>query len=159
MSKAVHLYKYQGKAPVGNSLGILLAEFAKGWWKGNKDDHLIVPVPLSPKRLRQRGFNQSLFLAKHVARATGIPVDYMSLRRSKDTQPQSLLKRDDRKKNVKNAFTVLGSGLKGKKVILVDDVATTGSTLNECAKALSKSGAKEVQCMVLARTDPRHITP
>ena len=159
ISKAVHLFKYQGKACAGNSLGVLLAEFSKGWWKENEDDCVIVPVHLSKERLRQRGFNQSLILAKHVAKAIGLHIDYMSLRRTKDTPPQSLLKRDDRKKNVKNAFTVLGNGLKGKKVILVDDVATTGSTLNECAKALKKSGAREVQCLVLARTDPRHITP
>jgi len=156
MATAIHLFKYQRKAPISKALGKLLARFATDWWDGNKKDYILVPVPLSARKLRAREFNQSLILARHVAKAIKLPVDYMSLRRIKDTPPQSLLKRDERKKNVRNAFKVSGNALKGKKVILVDDIATTGTTLNECAKALKRCGAKEVICLVLARTDPRH---
>jgi len=155
ISTAIHLFKYRGNGAVSKALGRLLAGFALEWWDKRKRDYILVPVPLSPNRLRQRGFNQSLVLARHVAEAIGLPVDYMSLRRIKDTPPQSILKKEDRKKNVRNAFKVAGNSLRGKKVILVDDVATTGTTLNECAKVLKRSGVKEVICLVFARTDPK----
>lgn len=155
ISRAVHLFKYKGKRSISKSLGLLLAKFARRWWHWNRDNYLIMPVPLTPKKMRERGFNQSLILARYVAKEIGLPIDYLSLRKIKDTPPQSLLKKEEREKNVKNSFAVSNNSLKGKKVILIDDVATTGTTLNECTKVLKKSGVKEVLCLVLARTDPR----
>lgn len=159
LSTAVHLFKYQGKRSVSKALGRLLAGFALDWWDRSKKDYVIIPVPLSPRRLRARGFNQSLVLSRYVSKAIKLPVDCMSLRRIKDTPPQSILNKEEREKNVKDVFKVIGNDLKGKNVILVDDVATTGNTLNECARALKKCGVKEVICLVLARTDPRHAQP
>ena len=155
--KAVHLFKYQGKMSISKGFGILLSEFVKSWWNWDKEDFVIVPVPLNINKLRRRGFNQSLILAKYVAKVLDIPIDYMNLRRTKDTVSQSLLKKNERKKNVKNAFKIMNNVFKNKKIILVDDVVTTGATLNECARVLKKAGAKEVKCLVFARTDPRGI--
>jgi ComF family protein len=114
---------------------------------------LVIPVPLHPKRLRQRSFNQSLLLARPVAAGLNVDLDYLSLRRIRFTQPQANLTSDERKKNVRRAFGVMEpNGLEGRKVLLVDDVATTGSTLNECARVLKKAGVKEVFCLTIART-------
>lgn len=150
--RAVQLFKFQKKMLVGKTMGILLGRFALNIWdKKELKEHVIVPVPLGKRRLRQRGFNQSLVLARYVSKAIGLPLDYLSLRRIKETEPQSLLKKDKRKKNVKGAFQVLGDRLKRKNIILVDDVVTTGSTLNECALALKRAGAKQIVCLVFAR--------
>ena len=153
-SIAVRLFKFQKKAATGKLLGTLLKEYSLSWWKKirqKKEEYVIVPVPLAPKRLRQRGFNQSLVLARYISKSLKLPVDYLSLIRTKDTLPQSLLSPKERKKNVKDAFQVKGDNLKGKRIILIDDVATTGNTLNECAKVLKKAGAIEVRCLVFAR--------
>ncbi len=153
-SIAVRLFKFQKKATTGKLLGTLLKEYSLSWWKKikqKKDKYVIVPVPLTPKRLRQRGFNQSLVLSRYVSKSLKLPVDYLSLRRTKETLPQSLLSPEERKKNVRDAFQVKGDNLKKKRIILIDDVATTGNTLNECAKVLKKAGAIEVRCLVFAR--------
>jgi ComF family protein len=116
-------------------------------------DLVILPVPIHRKKLRERGFNQSLLLAKRVAREFKCELDFLSLRRVKYTESQTGLKQDERRKNVKGAFHVKNQdAVKDKGVLLVDDVATTGHTLNECARVLLKAGAKNVRCLVLART-------
>ena len=149
---AIHNFKYGGKSSLADSLGPLLAQFA-GTWVVESDDLLTIPVPLHPKKLRERGFNQSLLLARHVARRLHTDLDFLSLRRERYTIPQTGLGKEDRRKNVRGAFRVKGpEALKGKRVLLVDDVATTGNTLNECALVLRRSGCKEVLCLVLART-------
>jgi len=153
-SLLIKLFKFQKKASAGRLMGTLLGRYSCSWWKKlgqNKEEYIIVPVPLGIKRLRQRGFNQSLILARHVSKSIKIPVDYLSLTRTKETQPQALLSAEERKKNVKNAFQVRGNRFEGKKVILLDDVATTGNTLNECSKVLKKAGATEIRCLVFAR--------
>lgn len=148
---AIHQFKYEGKAHLAKALGPLLASFGKEWLREERDP-LIVPVPLHPKRLRQRGYNQSLLLARHVAARLGASLDFLSLRRIKDTKVQTGLKRDERRKNVRKAFEVVDrKAVKGKTIVLVDDVATTGSTLNECAKVLRKAGCRKVYGLVLAR--------
>lgn len=116
-----------------------------------KEDVIIMPVPLHPKRLRERGFNQSQLLAKQVAGQTDIPIDFLSLRRIRYTFPQAGLHKDERKKNVYHAFSLRNQpGIKGKTILLIDDVATTRNTLNECARELLLSGAKSVLGLVLA---------
>ena len=152
LMKAIHQFKYEEKSYLANSLGPLLASFAKERLK-EMDDCLVMPVPLHPKRLRERGFNQSLLLARYIADLSGTELDFLSLRRIRYTRPQTGLQRDERRKNVRRAFELKNPHLaKGRTVILVDDVATTGNTLNECARALKRSGAEKVFCMVLART-------
>lgn len=150
--EAIHRLKYGGKTHLADSLGKLLAVFAMDRF-AKTDNYLIMPVPLHPRKLRERGFNQSLLLSKAMRRALDLDLDFLSLRRIKDTKPQTGLKRDERRKNVRKAFHLLPlKRLKGRTVVLVDDVATTGSTLNECGRVLKKAGCHRVFCLVLART-------
>ena len=114
---------------------------------------LIVPVPLHPKRLRWRGFNQSLLLARQVHRLYELPLDPFVLYRDRETAPQTELTEDERRKNVRGAFAIHpGKSLKEKCVLLVDDVYTSGATVNECSRALVRGGAKAVYVLTLART-------
>jgi ComF family protein len=148
----IHEFKYAGKSYLANALGPLLGSFAKGWLN-RADDCLMMPVPLHSKRLRERGFNQSLHLARKVAPLLGTELDFLSLRRVRYTRPQTGLKSDERRKNVRKAFEVLEKkAVKSRTVILVDDVTTTGHTLNECARVLKRSGSEDVFGLVLART-------
>ena len=149
--EAVHRFKYGGETLLSGSLGPLLAEFAAARVE-RSGTFMTVPVPLHPKRLRQRGYNQSLLLARHVAARLATPLDFLSLRRVRHTAPQSGLGSEERRRNVRGAFAVNNPGVvKGKTVLLVDDVATTGNTLNECARVLGKAGCERILCVVLAR--------
>lgn len=151
LMKAIHQFKYGAKVFLADSLGPLLSQFAQRHVKASKDI-LTIPVPLHPKRLRERGFNQSLLLARHLADGLDTELDFLSLRRVKYTLPQTGLGKEERRKNVRSAFRLVNpKAVKGKLILLVDDVATTGNTLNECARVLKRSGAKKVLCLVLAR--------
>jgi ComF family protein len=150
LMKAIHQFKYGAKSALADSLGPLLAHFAESWVR--EPGVLTMPVPLHPKRLRERGFNQSLLLARHVAKKLAAGLDFLSLRRVRHTPPQTALGSEERRKNVRGAFEVIDAeAVKGKVVLLIDDVATTGNTLNECARVLNKSGCKKVLCLTLAR--------
>jgi ComF family protein len=128
-----------------------MAQFAENWLPKGLNA-LVMPVPLHPRRLRKRGFNQSLILARYLEKVSGLSLDYLSLRRVRDTPPQAALERDERQKNVKKAFAVKApAAVKGRTILLVDDVSTTGSTLHACATALMGAGAEEVLCLLLAR--------
>jgi ComF family protein len=152
---AIHQFKYAGKSHMAKSLGPILGEFAAKWLH-SREGILTMPIPLHPKRLRERGFNQSLLLARHVGRELYTELDFLSLRRVRYTKPQTGLGKEERRKNVRRAFELRGAqSVKGKTILLVDDVATTGNTLNECAKVLKRAGAEKVLCLVLARaTNP-----
>ena len=113
---------------------------------------LIVPVPLHPKRLRWRGFNQSVLLARQVSRAYDLPMDPFIVVRHKETTPQTQLSEAERRRNVRGAFSLRsGKTLHGKTLLLVDDVYTSGATVNECSRVLKQGGAKEVHVLTLAR--------
>ncbi len=112
----------------------------------------IIPVPLHPRRKRQRGFNQAQVLAKELARLQGIKLVDGVLVKVKNVPPQTLLQLKERERNVSGAFkTIKGGEIKGKVVLLVDDVYTTGSTIRECSLALKKGGAKEVRALTVAQ--------
>lgn len=116
---------------------------------------MLIPVPLHWRRLLRRKFNQSALLAYGISRQTGVICAPEMLQRCIYTRPQMRMKRQDRLKNVKHAFTVPDNAqimLRQKTIILVDDVVTTGATANACARALKKAGAKEVRVLSLART-------
>jgi len=119
-------------------------KFLKG---GNFD--VIVPVPLHKKRMDERGFNQAEILAREISRATKISIEKNILKRTKNTPSQRNFDRKGRFENVKGAF--FSKSVAGKKVILVDDVFTTGATISSCEKALRGKGAKEVVALVFAR--------
>jgi len=114
---------------------------------------LVVPIPLHRKKLAERGFNQSLILAREIAGRFSIPLDFTTLKRNVYTKSQTTLTRNERKSNVKGAFEVKKPGeIKGKKILLIDDVFTTGSTARECSRMLIKHKADEVAVLTLART-------
>ncbi len=142
-------YKFSNDLGLGKVLGGLLIEAARN--NANKDLDFIIPVPLHPKRLRQRGFNQSLELSRILGRDFGLEVLGDVLVKTKHTPPQSKLERRQRLRSLKNVFAVKGDQLKDKKVMLVDDIMTTGSTLDGCSRALLRAGVSEVTVVFLAR--------
>lgn len=111
--------------------------------------YVLVPVPLHPSRLRKRGYNQAYEIAIELVKLTGRTIN-TTLRRTKNTQMQAQLKLEQRSQNVKKAFKVI-KPLKQKHLILIDDVMTSGNTLNECARTLRQNGAIDVKVMVFAR--------
>ncbi len=148
MADAVRALKYGGRTEHAPVLGRMLADRALEL-AGTVD--AVVPVPLHPARLRERGFNQSALLARPVARALAVPLVTADLRRVRDTPPQASLTAAARATNVKGAFLALRAP--GSRVLLVDDVRTTGATLAECGEALVTAGADEVFTLVLARAE------
>lgn len=117
------------------------------------DYSLIIPVPLHSKRLRERGFNQSLILAREISKKFLIPLDFLTLRRHMYTDAQINLGRKDREANVKGVFSVRDSEkIQGQRIILVDDVYTSGSTARECTRILMRNNAESVAILTLART-------
>jgi len=115
------------------------------------DCDLVIPVPLHRARHRERGFNQSDVLAEGISEATSVPLARGALRRKRNTRDQTYLNALQRAENVKGAFAVEEPDrIDGKKVILVDDVMTTGATLNECARTLCAAGALDVFAATLA---------
>jgi ComF family protein len=148
MAEAIQRFKYHGEIQLADSLGWL-------WKKISLEDlsfEVIIPVPLYPSRLRERGFNQSLVLGRILGRFLHKPVVIKGLRRTRNTVPQVELDHAQREKNVRGAFEVGDSQeIKGKSVLLVDDVFTTGATVNECTKVLKKAGAGQVYVLTLAR--------
>jgi len=132
-------------------LGNLLTSYAAAHLPVEEYDR-IIPVPLHRKRLRERGFNQSLLLARALSRNFSLKLDFSSLQRRIHTQPQISLGKEDRAANVRNAFEVLRKAdIADSRILLVDDVYTTGSTVRECARVLLESGAQSVSVATLAR--------
>jgi competence protein ComFC len=149
--EAIHRFKYSRALWFENFLAGLLVRAAAPVLAGGTWHH-IVPVPLHPVKLREREFNQAALLAAPLARATKIPLDEKILRRVNPTATQTRLTRDERAANMKSAFAVRqGTRLAGKRIVLVDDVFTTGATTNACAKALQVAGAAEVCVWTVAR--------
>jgi len=147
----VHALKYAHADYVAGEMGEkMLAHFAEHAELAAAD--LIVPVPLHPNKKRARGYNQSERLARAFAERTGLPADTVSLVRVRDTVSQTTLGRQGRLQNMLGAFACrYPEHIKGKTVLLIDDVATTGATLEGCAAALKQAGAKRVLAYVFAR--------
>jgi ComF family protein len=112
---------------------------------------LLIPMPLHPGRLALRGFNQAVEIARMLAKQTGLVLSPRGARRVKDTTPQAELPYEERAKNIRGAFAC-GVDLSGKRVAVLDDVMTTGATLNELAKVLKRAGAVRVENLVIARS-------
>jgi ComF family protein len=147
----IHRYKYNRALWFEPFLADLLIRQAKPELAEEQWD-LIVPVPLYPAKEREREFNQADRLARRLSRATGIALNNKLLRRVVATRTQTLLSREERMANVKNAFSIRGARqLKGERIVLVDDVFTTGATTSACAKALAAAGAGDVCVWTVAR--------
>ncbi|MBI5854000.1 MAG: ComF family protein [Nitrospirae bacterium] len=148
LQDAIQLLKYQRKVALASPLAAL---FAHRPVQPSAFD-LIMPVPLHADRLREREFNQALLLADRLATALNLPLSYDHLIRTKATAPQSELNRAARLQNLRRTFAVRApDDIQGKRILLVDDVFTTGTTVNECAKVLRKAGAGPVSACTVAR--------
>jgi ComF family protein len=149
---AVLALKFRGLSAAGGPMGELMTEFAT---KQPMSADVVVPVPLSRGHERSRGYNQSALLAGPIATALGVALDAGLLIRRRSTSPQARLpNRERRRANVVGAFQAAGRvRLQGLAVLLVDDVATTGATLDACAEALLAAGAARVDALAFARED------
>ena len=147
----IHELKYRGCRRVAGRLAEALLE-EEGVRALVAGGHVLVPVPLHPRRMRERGFNQAALIARELGRRTGRPCGDRALVRREDTVPQTGLSAAARRRNVARAFAVQRRGLvDGRVVVLVDDVFTTGATAYACARALRGAGAREVRLLSVAR--------
>ena len=152
LKKAIHFLKYKFVEDLAEPLGGLIVKNIREMGSRPGKEFIIIGIPLFRKRLIERGFNQAVLLAKIVSRDLGWPMEENALQRVRATVPQVELEEEGRAQNIKNAFAVFDSSkIINKKIILVDDVLTTGATMEECAKTLKLSGAKEVWGVALAK--------
>ena len=149
MRRMIRKYKFAYVSDLVGDLSEAMISFGNMEILAKKNFTLVTGVPLHKSRQKERGFNQSFLIAEKVAEYLSIPFDEKVLKRVKNTKVQSGLVRRERVKNIKGAFELVGD-VKDKKVLLVDDVWTTGSTMRECVKTMKKNGAKEVWGLVLA---------
>ena len=152
----IHAFKYRSRTHLRRPLGLLILQELSGLMPPASHD-LIMPVPLHRRKLASRGFNQALLLGEVLARRLAIPLDRHNLRRIRWTEPQVDLSADDRRANVKGAFAVHSPDMiKARRVLLVDDVFTTGCTAEECARTLKAAGAARVTVVTAARALAGH---
>ena len=147
--KALLEFKFQGRTGVAENFGLLMAECAAEWYSGEFDT--VTWVPVSRKRRRKRGYDQSFYLARSACdHWDTAPVE--TLRKVVDTPPQSGLKApEERRANVLGVYEAVAENVRGKRLLLVDDILTTGATLGECVRVLKEAGAADVVCLTMAR--------
>jgi len=159
LTRVIHCFKYKGKVQLANPLAELLLTAFKLLWEPDSID-IVLPVPLHIKRFRMRGFNQAYLLirnwqmlaGKNPYRPADIQIERNLLVRAVATAPQSSLGRAGRTVNIKNAFDLNDPDkVKDRRILLIDDVYTTGATVNECARLLLNGGARSVDVLTLAR--------
>ena len=150
LKEAIYALKYTGRRTLAKPLGQLMASEVLSINDYGQVD-LVVPVPLHHHKLRQRGFNQAELLAKEISKSIRVPLASGALMRIKETIAQSKLSKTERQLNLDGAFVLKGKRLvKGKVILLVDDILTTGRTASECARLLMDGGAKRVAIITLA---------
>jgi ComF family protein len=150
LRELIHLYKYRRMRPLAKPLGRLLALALP---RDQRFD-AVVAVPLHWRRKWDRGFNQSELLAQSIARSWGIPM-MRAVKRRKATRAQAGLSNNRRRENVAGAFVARGGTVRGLRLLLVDDVMTTGATASACGGVLKRAGAQSVTLLTLARVDRR----
>lgn len=148
LRRAIHRFKYEGVQALAGPLAELLAEYQAGnLWPVD----IIVPVPLHPERQAERGYNQATLLARALAAWLELPTAETALARVRVTAPQVELDARQRKSNVAGAFRARAADVAGQHVLLIDDVCTTGATMDACSQALKADGAQAVWGLALAR--------
>ncbi|MEW5806575.1 MAG: ComF family protein [Acidobacteriota bacterium] len=163
LREIIRLYKFGKKRYLSVPLAELLLKALKMEMKRRESSHfdLIIAVPLHRKRERARGFNQSFLIARHIGKKSGVDVGKQVIRRIKDSIPQSELPADKREKNVIGVFETKTlwkmrrnsrKKISGKRILLIDDIFTTGATISECSRVLKRAGAKEVFVLTIAHT-------
>jgi len=148
VQKAIHALKYHNHRAIVDVLGRLLFE---GYQRYQLNADVVVPVPLHANRLVERGYNQSTLLVKSITKRLSVPYNNNCLQRIRKTDVQAHLSSIQRQQNVKDAFSCVSNDFLQKRVLLVDDVCTTGSTLDACAVAIKHTGATSVWGLTLAR--------
>ncbi|HIJ87120.1 MAG TPA: ComF family protein [Desulfuromonadales bacterium] len=152
LRELIHAFKYNRNIHLRFPLALLALEGVDGIAADHRPN-LIVPVPLHRSRLRMRGFNQAVLLGRVLSRRCALPMLPDALARTRATEPQIELSAAERRVNVRGAFSVrTPERIAGKNILLLDDVMTTGSTMDECAKELKKAGATAVIAVTIART-------
>ena len=147
--QAVHAFKYQGRRALARPLGELMGQ---AWGARPFPAGYLMAVPLHPRRLQERGYNQSILLANELSKEVDLPVLSQVLVRSRMTRTQTELSAGERRENVAGAFSLsAGSIVTGKSILLIDDVCTTGATLDACATTLKAAGAAAVFAYTLSR--------
>jgi ComF family protein len=145
---AIHFLKYRNHQAVAAALAQLLAD---AYRRFQLNVEVIVPIPLHTSRLRERGYNQCELLARQLSLSLNLPVNTTSLQRVRHTKSQMTLSAVERHQNLAGAFACRDVSLAGRRVLLIDDVCTTGTTLDACAEALAQSGAASVWGLTLAK--------
>jgi len=152
LKDAIHLYKFNGRFKISYDFASLIFNnIEKEYFL---DCDLIIPVPLTKNRLLERGFSQTYLVSKYLGKFYNLPVYKNVLLKIKDTIPQSLLTREERLKSLINCFAInknLKNIILNKKILLFDDIFTTGSTVNECSKVLKENGASYIKVFTIAR--------
>jgi ComF family protein len=149
LRRAIHSFKYRGERGLAADLGALVARVVAADLATGVPLDAVIPVPLHPERARGRGYDQTALLGTEVARRCGLPRTG-ALHRVRHARPQVELDRAERARNVAGAFVGVAGSLRGCRVALIDDVATTGATLREAARAARASGARSVRAYVIA---------
>ena len=143
--QAILDFKYRGQPWMAQALAELLLPLVP------EEAEILLPVPLHPNRLRERGFNQSALIARALSEETGLLLAEQTLLRTADTPHQTGLSRTKRRQNLQHAFTAADSAsISGRHVLVIDDVLTTGATIAQCAKILHQAGAKHISALTLA---------
>lgn len=150
LRRTIHLFKYSGSIPLGRVMGDLLADYVLQFYPQLLQEvDVMLAVPLHAERQRQRGFNQTHILCERLAARTGLSFSESGLERKRDTVAQSFLSVQERRQNVRDAFRATAD-FSEKRVLLVDDIFTTGTTCQECARELYRAGAAEVIVLCLS---------
>lgn len=153
LKELIHDFKYKKITALSTDFTTLITDFMKKY-NIARNCHLVIPVPMHPRRLFKREINHSDILAKNIAKELNIRYSNRILKKIKDTPVQSTLKRHERIKNLSSSFSFKNSSLvRGKNILIVDDLFTTGSTVNECARVLKDAGAESIEVITLARGD------
>ena len=151
MQRLIHLFKYHNKGYLKNFFVFLMAQAAENYHFCFQKYDLLIPVPLSRARLRERGYNQSQLLAQDLSHRHGVRMSRQNLVRIRHTPNQALLRKKERWTNIRGALRIKNSAeLKGKTILLLDDLLTTGATASEAARVLKKAGAASVDVLSLA---------
>lgn len=153
ISTMIRKFKYDGKHYLAKPFAKIMAyEYVQSKFEVD----LVLPIPMFYKREKERGYNHAKLLAKEFCKITSLPLDTKNFVRIMNTNQQAKLSKEEREKNINNAFRVIDSNMvKGKKILLLDDIITTGATIDECARVLYECGASEVNALAIAHTPSR----
>jgi competence protein ComFC len=153
IQNGLHTMKYRRNIGFGESIAMQMTDFVRSLqWPID----VLIPVPLGKKRLKERGYNQVALVARPLAYQLGFSYEPNALKKTRETRSQVGLSVSQRSENVQDAYQADSRVVKGKSVLIMDDVATTGSTLSACTAALLSAGAQEVYVLTIARALPHH---